>query len=111
MGQVWLYLKIRVDSFKLSLSHPAALGMLTLWRTVTKAGPPSLLAIDTTNGTVYFALDISEGNDATKSVLRDRVKVVGRHITELACYMRDSAGNGRVTRLRKSRHFLITILR
>ena len=41
-------------------SHPAALGMMTSWRTITRAGPPSLLAIDTTNGTAYFALNISK---------------------------------------------------
>ncbi|KAJ9148851.1 hypothetical protein NKR23_g4741 [Pleurostoma richardsiae] len=74
-------------------SHPAALGMMTLWRTVTKAGPPSLLAIDTTNGTAYFALDISEGNDATESVLRGRVKVVDRQITELELFINRYRGD------------------
>lgn len=37
-------------------SHPAAVGMMTAWRTITKAGPPSLLAIDTTNGTAYVSI-------------------------------------------------------
>jgi len=74
-------------------SHPAALGMMTLWRTVTKAGPPNLLAIDTTNGAAYFALDISEGNDATESVLRGRVKVVDQQITELELFINRNRGD------------------
>ncbi|KAJ5432263.1 uncharacterized protein N7458_011419 [Penicillium daleae] len=74
-------------------SHPAALGMMTSWRTITKAGPPSLLAIDTTNGTAYFALDISEGNDATESVLRGRLKVVHRQITEIELFINRYRGD------------------
>ena len=31
--------------------HPAALGMMTSWRTITQANGPNLLAIDTVNGT------------------------------------------------------------
>ena len=34
-------------------SHPAALGMMEAWRTITKAGKPSLLAIDTGRGAAY----------------------------------------------------------
>ncbi|KEZ43307.1 hypothetical protein SAPIO_CDS4751 [Scedosporium apiospermum] len=64
-------------------SHPAALGMMTLWRTVTKAGKPSLLAIDTTTGSAYFALDINEGSGKKQSVLWARIKVVDKQITEL----------------------------
>ncbi|KAL6416157.1 hypothetical protein AUP68_00370 [Ilyonectria robusta] len=74
-------------------SHPAALGMMTSWRTITKAGPPSLLAIDTTNGTAYFALAISEGNDATEAVLRTRIKVVNQQITELELFINRSRGD------------------
>lgn len=74
-------------------SHPAALGMMTSWRTITKAGPPSLLAIDTKNGTAYFALDISEGNDFTESVLRGRVKVVKHQITELELFINRYRGD------------------
>lgn len=74
-------------------SHPAALGMMTLWRTVTKACRPNLLAIDTLNGTAYFALDISEGNDAVQSVLWARIKVVDREITELELYVNRSRGD------------------
>lgn len=74
-------------------SHPAALGMMTLWRTVTKACRPNLLAIDTLNGTAYFALDISEGNDAVPSVLWARIRVVGREITELELYVNRSRGD------------------
>ncbi|TVY86256.1 hypothetical protein LAWI1_G008822 [Lachnellula willkommii] len=74
-------------------SHPAALGMMTSWRTITKAGPPSLLAIDTTNGTAYFALDINEGNDEIQNVLRGRVKVVGQNITELELFINRFRGD------------------
>lgn len=74
-------------------SHPAALGFMTLFRTVTEAGTPSLLAIDTTNGTAYFALDISEGNDATEAVLRGRVKVVDQQITELELFVNRNRGD------------------
>ena len=74
-------------------SHPAALAMMTLWRTVTKASTPSLLAIDTTQGTAYFALDISEGDDARESVLRGRVKVVDQQITELELFINRNRGD------------------
>lgn len=74
-------------------SHPAALGMMTSWRTITKAGPPSLLAIDTTNGTAYFALDINEGNDNIQNILRGRVKVVGQNITELELFINRFRGD------------------
>lgn len=74
-------------------SHPAALAMMTLWRTVTKAGPPSLLAIDTTNGTAYFALDVSEGDDASPSVLRGRIAVVDQQITELELFINRYRGD------------------
>ncbi|OJJ42386.1 hypothetical protein ASPZODRAFT_20504 [Penicilliopsis zonata CBS 506.65] len=57
-------------------SHPAALSMMTAWRTITEAGPPSLLALDSRQGTAYFALDVSEGNAARETILRGRIKVV-----------------------------------
>lgn len=74
-------------------SHPAALGMMTSWRTITKAGSPNLLAIDTTNGTAYFALNINEGNDDIQNVLRGRVKVVGQNITELELFINRFRGD------------------
>lgn len=74
-------------------SHPAALGMMTSWRTITKTGPPSLLAIDTNQGTAYFALDVSEGNDAVKNVLRGRVKVVNQKISELELFINRYRGD------------------
>ncbi|XRM36513.1 hypothetical protein ABZX51_000012 [Aspergillus tubingensis] len=74
-------------------SHPAALGMMTAWRTVTEAGPPSLLAIDTTQGSAYFALDVSEGSDTERSVLRGRVKVVNQEITELELFINRYRGD------------------
>lgn len=74
-------------------SHPAALGMMTSWRTITKTGRRSLLAIDTTNGTAGFVLDISEGNDEVKNVLRGRVKVVNQEITELELFINRYRGD------------------
>jgi hypothetical protein len=74
-------------------SHPAALGMMTSWRTITKAGTPNLLAIDTTNGTAYFALNINEGNANIQNVLRGRVKVVGQNITELELFINRFRGD------------------
>ncbi|PYH69373.1 uncharacterized protein BO88DRAFT_461601 [Aspergillus vadensis CBS 113365] len=74
-------------------SHPAALGMMTAWRIVTEAGPPSLLAIDTTQGSAYFALDVSEGSDTERSVLRGRVKVVNQEITELELFINRYRGD------------------
>lgn len=76
-------------------SHPAALTMMTSWRTITEAGPPSLLALDTTNCAAYFALDVSEGNDATESVLRGRVQLeaVDARITELELFVNRYRGD------------------
>ncbi|KAJ5715284.1 uncharacterized protein N7483_012465 [Penicillium malachiteum] len=74
-------------------SHPAALHMMTLWRTVTRADGPNLLAIDTKNGSAYFALDISEGSDERQSVLWARIKVSNREITELELYVNRNRGD------------------
>ncbi|GAB7355643.1 hypothetical protein MBLNU459_g6359t2 [Dothideomycetes sp. NU459] len=74
-------------------SHPAALSMMTSWRTITKTGSPSLLAIDTTNQTAAFVLDVTEGNDVVKNVLRGRVKVVDRQITELELFINRYRGD------------------
>ncbi|KAF3014478.1 hypothetical protein E8E14_010535 [Neopestalotiopsis sp. 37M] len=74
-------------------SHPAALGMMTAWRTITKAGEPNLLAIDTTNSTAYFALDVSEGNDEVQSILRGRIKVVDDELTELELFINRNRGD------------------
>ncbi|KAF5549494.1 regulator-Ty1 transposition [Fusarium mexicanum] len=74
-------------------SHPAALGFMTAWRTITRVSKPSLLAIDTTVGSAYFALAVSEGNDELQSVLRGRVKVVDDKITELEIYINRSRGD------------------
>ncbi|KAH7156091.1 hypothetical protein EDB81DRAFT_647124 [Dactylonectria macrodidyma] len=74
-------------------SHPAALGMMTSWRTVAEAGDPSLLAIDTTNCTAYFALAVSEGNEATEAVLRGRVATVDEEITELELFINRGRGD------------------
>lgn len=74
-------------------SHPAALSMMTSWRTIESTGEPSLLAIDVTNGTAYFALDVSEGNFHNQSVLRGRVTVSNRQITELELFINRYRGD------------------
>ncbi|PWY68869.1 hypothetical protein BO83DRAFT_428980 [Aspergillus eucalypticola CBS 122712] len=74
-------------------SHPAALKMMTSWRTIVNVAPPSLLAIDTKQGTGYFALDVSEGNNEVLSILRGRIKVVNQKITELELFINRSRGD------------------
>ncbi|KAJ5706615.1 hypothetical protein N7488_006416 [Penicillium malachiteum] len=74
-------------------SHPAALSMMTAWRTIVNIAPPSLLAIDVTQGTGYFALDVSEGDNERLSVLRGRIKVVNQKITELELFINRSRGD------------------
>lgn len=74
-------------------SHSAAVTMMTSWRTITKAGPLSLLAIDTKIGTAAFVLDISEGNDLVRNVLRGRIKVVDQEITELELFINRFRGD------------------
>ncbi|KAJ5389278.1 uncharacterized protein N7496_000346 [Penicillium cataractarum] len=90
------------DPFRLPLAevykatentHPAALNMMALWRTVTKASSPSLLAIDITQAQAYFSLAISEGNDTTKSMLQGRIKVVDQLITEFEFYVNRGRGD------------------
>jgi hypothetical protein len=72
-------------------SHPAALRMMVLWRTVTKADKPALLAIDTKAGQAYFALSISESGSL--SAFWGRIKVVDRKITELEFFINRSRGD------------------
>lgn len=72
-------------------SHPAALGMMTAWRTITKAGKPSMLAIDTEAGQAYFALTVDES--ASPSVLWGRIKVVDRRIAEVEIFINRSRGD------------------
>jgi hypothetical protein len=71
--------------------HPAALGMMTLWRTVTKAGGPDFLALDPIAGQAFFEMQISEGGDL--SALWGRIKVVDHKITELEFYINRSRGD------------------
>ncbi|MFZ0553269.1 MAG: hypothetical protein WAU49_01220 [Steroidobacteraceae bacterium] len=72
-------------------SHPAALGMMTLWRTVTSAGEPDFLAIDPVRGQAFFLMQISEARDL--SVLWGRIEVVDRKITQLELYINRSRGD------------------
>jgi hypothetical protein len=72
-------------------SHPAALGMMTLWRTVTEVGKPDLLAIDTKLGQAFIATHVSEGG--SQSVLWGRIKVVDHKIAELELFINRSRGD------------------
>ncbi|WDS35032.1 hypothetical protein [Pseudoxanthomonas sp.] len=72
-------------------SHPAALGMMTLWSSVTRAGRPDLLAIDTVAGQAFFELQIEEGG--SPSMLWGRVKVVDRKLSELEFFINRSRGD------------------
>ncbi|KAF5009681.1 hypothetical protein FDECE_4127 [Fusarium decemcellulare] len=74
-------------------SHPAALSFMTSWRTITRTGLPTILALDTTQCSAYFALDISEGNDATQAVLRGRVKLVDQRISEIELFINRGRGD------------------
>jgi len=74
-------------------SHPAALSMMTSWRSIVNVAPPSLLAIDTTQGTGFFALDVSEGNNDVQTILRGRIKVVDRKISELELFLNRGRGD------------------
>ncbi|KAJ5389279.1 uncharacterized protein N7496_000347 [Penicillium cataractarum] len=74
-------------------SHAASLAMMTSWRTIVKAESPSLLAIDTEQGSAFFITDISEGNGKTEAILRGRVKVVDQRITELELFINRSRGD------------------
>lgn len=73
--------------------HAASLAMMTLWRTIVKAESPSMLAIDTKQGSAYFATTVSEGNSKTEAVLRGRVKVVDGRIPELELFIIRSHGD------------------
>jgi hypothetical protein len=74
-------------------SHAASLAMMTSWRTIVKVEPPSLLALDTKQGSAYFISEISEGNIKTEGILRGRVKVVDERITELELFINRSRGD------------------
>lgn len=75
-------------------SHPAALGMMEAWRTITNVTrPPSLLAIDTVNSTAYFALDVDEGSAEVQSVLWGRIKLADMQITELELFINRARGD------------------
>lgn len=72
-------------------SHPAALGMMTLWASVSKANKPDFLTIDVPAGQAFLATQISEGGDL--SVLWGRIKVVDRKIAELELFVNRSRGD------------------
>jgi len=74
-------------------SHPAAVTMMTAWRTIVYAGEPSLMAIDTTNCTAYFALDVDEGNALNETILRGRFAVVNEEITEIELFINRYRGD------------------
>ncbi|KAJ5683453.1 hypothetical protein N7462_006618 [Penicillium macrosclerotiorum] len=73
--------------------HAASLAMMTSWHTIVKAERPSMLAIDTKQGSAYLITDISEGNSEMEGILRGRVKVVDENITELELFINRSRGD------------------
>jgi hypothetical protein len=72
-------------------SHPVSLRFAVLWRTVTEAHHPDLLAIDVPAGQAYLMTQISEGG--SHSVMWGRIKVVDRKITELEFFIDRSRGD------------------
>ncbi|MDS0862958.1 hypothetical protein NUV25_35195 [Burkholderia pseudomultivorans] len=71
-------------------SVPAALSMMTLWRTPT-AIKHTYYVIDTKAGQLFIVADVAEGsNDA---LVFGRIKIVGRAITELELYDSRSRGD------------------
>ena len=72
-------------------SHPAALGMMTAWRTITAAGKPALLALDVQRGGAYFALPVNEAG--SKTALWGRIKVADRKISEIEIFLNRSRGD------------------
>ena len=72
-------------------SHPAALGMMTLWRSVTRAHRPEFIAIDTQRGQAYFEGQLDEGGNL--SVLWGRIKVVDHKLAELELFVNRSRGD------------------
>lgn len=71
--------------------HPTIPKFMEAWRTVTKAGNPSLLAVDARAGQAYFQLNVNEG--VNTSILWGRIKVVDRKITQLELYIDRSVGD------------------
>jgi hypothetical protein len=72
-------------------SHPVSLRFAVLWRTVTEAHGPNLLAIDVPAGQAYLMSQISEAGSL--SVMWGRIKVVDRKITELEFLIDRSRGD------------------
>jgi hypothetical protein len=72
-------------------SHPAALGMMTAWRTITKAGKADFIAIDVPAGQAFFETQVNEGGNM--SVLWGRLKVEDRKITEIEFFLNRSRGD------------------
>lgn len=72
-------------------SHPAAVTMMTAWRTITKAGKADFVAIDVPAGQAFFETQVNEGGNL--SVLWGRVKVRDRKIVELEIFLNRSRGD------------------
>lgn len=72
-------------------SHPAALGMMAAWRTISKASRPSLVALDAEAGSAYFASTVEEAG--SPSVLWGRIKVVDRKVAEVEIFINRARGD------------------
>ena len=72
-------------------SHPAAVSMMTAWRTITKAGKADFVAIDVPAGAAFFETQVNEGGNL--SVLWGRIKVKDHQITEIEIFLNRSRGD------------------
>jgi hypothetical protein len=69
---------------------PAAPGMLSLWRTVTRFRDPDQYVLDPSSGQVFFLAEIFEGD--SPAVFFGRLKVEKRHLAELELYISRAKG-------------------
>ncbi len=69
---------------------PAAPGMMSLWRTVTRFRNPDQYVIDPASGQIFFLAEIFEGE--SPDVFFGRLKIEGRRISELELYVSRSKG-------------------
>jgi hypothetical protein len=72
-------------------SHPSSLAFMTAWRTITEAGKPDFLAIDTKAGSAFILTTVSESG--SKTVLWGRIKVENQKISEIEIFLNRSRGD------------------
>jgi hypothetical protein len=72
-------------------SHPSSLAFMTAWRTITEAGKPDFLAIDTKAGSAFILTSVNESG--SKTVLWGRIKVENQKISEIEIFLNRSRGD------------------